>query len=147
MIERVTQNSQWSISIHGRKIDEWDKLAKWVINNKLFSHNVRWLVQMPRNFHIYKRNGFVDNFEEIIRSKFNPLLLCWSAFDGLVDVFQPLFEVTKDPRTHPELHVFLQRVAGFDSVDDESNTERRFFHKVPIAKKWDFEQSPPYSYW
>lgn len=102
---------------------------------------------MPRNFHIYKRNGFVDNFEEIIRSKFNPLLLCWSAFDGLVDVFQPLFEVTKDPRTHPELHVFLQRVAGFDSVDDESNTERRFFRKVPIAKKWDFEQSPPYSYW
>lgn len=43
----------------------------------------------------------------------------------LADVFQPLFEVTQDPRTHPELHVFLQRVIGFDCVDDESKAERR----------------------
>lgn len=32
----------------------------------------------------------------------------------MIDVFQPLFEVTENPQSHPELHIFLQRVVGFD---------------------------------
>lgn len=67
--------------------------------------------------------------------------------DLTVDIFQPLFEVTADPSTHPELHVFLQRVVGFDSVDDESKPERRLYRKFPTAQMWDTNQSPPYSYW
>jgi adenosine deaminase len=63
------------------------------------------------------------------------------------DLFQPLFEVTKDPSTHPELHVFLQRVVGFDTVDDESKTERRYYKKFPFPRLWNTKQSPPYSYW
>lgn len=63
------------------------------------------------------------------------------------DVFQPLFEVTKDPRSHPELHVFLQRVVGIDSVDDESKAERRIYKKFPYPKVWTTPQNPPYSYW
>ena len=43
------------------------------------------------------------------------------------DIFGPLFEVTKDPKSHPELHIFLQRVIGLDSVDDESKVERRLY--------------------
>lgn len=39
----------------------------------------------------------------------------YSALRSLSDLFQPLFEVTKDPKSHPELHIFLQRVIGFDS--------------------------------
>ena len=50
----------------------------------------------------------------------------------------PLFEVTKDPSSHPELHVFLQRVIGFDSVDDESKTERRVHRKFPYPRDWDY---------
>jgi AMP deaminase len=64
-----------------------------------------------------------------------------------VDVFQPLFEVTKDPRSHPKLHVFLQRVVGFDSVDDESKVERRLYRKFPGPEQWDTKQNPPYSYY
>lgn len=64
-----------------------------------------------------------------------------------LDVFRPLFEVTKDPRTHPELHIFLQRVVGFDTVDDESKIERRIHRKFPLPHLWNFAQSPPYSYW
>ena len=64
-----------------------------------------------------------------------------------LDVFKPLFEVTKDPSTHPELHVFLQRVIGFDTVDDESKTERRYYKKFPYPRLWNTNQSPPYSYW
>ena len=67
--------------------------------------------------------------------------------DTLIDVFRPLFEVTKDPSTHPELHVFLQRVLGFDTVDDESKIERRIHKKYPYPRLWDYKQSPPYSYW
>lgn len=58
-----------------------------------------------------------------------------------VDIFQPLFEVTQDPTTHPDLHIFLQRVVGFDSVDDESKPERRLYRKFPLAKDWNTTQN------
>lgn len=64
-----------------------------------------------------------------------------------VDIFGPLFEVTKDPKSHPELHIFLQRCVGFDSVDDESKSERRIFKKFPLPSEWNMELNPPYSYY
>ncbi|KAL1657005.1 AMP deaminase [Didymella pomorum] len=121
---------EWRISIYGRDLDEWDKLAAWVVDNKLFSPNVRWLIQVPRLFDVYKATGLMRDFEEVVRN-----------------VFQPLFEVTKDPSSHPKLHVFLQRVIGFDSVDDESKVERRVYRKFPSPKEWNTKQNPPYSYW
>ncbi|OJA07507.1 hypothetical protein AZE42_09220 [Rhizopogon vesiculosus] len=124
------QNCEWRVSIYGRSVDEWDKLAKWIINNNLFSHNVRWLIQVPRLYQVYKETGAVKTFEEIV-----------------INIFRPLFEVTKDPQSHPELHVFLQRVVGFDSVDDESKAERRFHRKFPFPRLWDSPQNPPFSYW
>ena len=124
------QMVEWRISIYGRSIQEWDKLAAWVIDNKLYSPNVRWLIQVPRLYDVYKSSGMMDNFEEVI-----------------INVFQPLFEVTKDPSSHPKLHIFLQRVVGFDSVDDESKAERRLYRKYPIPREWNTKQSPPYSYW
>lgn len=65
----------------------------------------------------------------------------------IVNVFQPLFEVTRDPTSHPKLHIFLQRVIGFDSVDDESKVERRVYKKFPFPNEWSTKQNPPYSYW
>ncbi|KAL5347568.1 AMP deaminase [Pseudogymnoascus australis] len=124
------QMVEWRISIYGRDPDEWDKLAAWVVDNKLFSPNVRWLVQVPRLYDVYKASGLMDNFEQVV-----------------INVFRPLFEVTKNPSSHPNLHVFLQRVIGFDSVDDESKIERRLFRKFPVPKVWDTKQNPPYSYW
>lgn len=76
------QNVEWRVSIYGRSPDEWDKLAKWVVKHKLFSHNVRWLVQVPRLYNIYKATGQVDNFEKIIRSEY--ILIPRRSF------FQPL---------------------------------------------------------
>ena len=121
---------EWRISIYGKSLDEWDKLAAWVVDNKLFSHNVRWLIQVPRLFDVYKSSGLMHDFEQVVRN-----------------VFQPLFEVTKDPSSHPKLFVFLQRVVGFDSVDDESKPERRLFKKFPLPKAWNTLQNPPFSYW
>ncbi|KAL4961916.1 uncharacterized protein BDV14DRAFT_191982 [Aspergillus stella-maris] len=124
------QMVEWRISIYGRSIQEWDKLAAWVVDNKLFSPNVRWLIQVPRLYDVYKSSGMMDNFEQVI-----------------TNVFQPLFEVTQDPNSHPKLHIFLQRVVGFDSVDDESKAERRLYRKYPIPREWNTKQNPPYTYW
>lgn len=49
-------------------MNEWDKLAKWVVNNKLVSHNVRWLIQVPRLYEVFKGGGLVKNFEDIVKS-------------------------------------------------------------------------------
>ncbi|KAJ5951457.1 AMP deaminase Amd1 [Penicillium vulpinum] len=124
------QMVEWRISIYGRSLQEWDKLAAWVVDNKLFSPNVRWLIQVPRLYDIYKSSGMMENYEQVI-----------------TNVFQPLFEVTKDPSSHPKLHIFLQRVIGFDSVDDESKPERRLYKKYPIPREWNTKQNPPYTYW
>ncbi|KAI5776656.1 hypothetical protein EDC01DRAFT_681312 [Geopyxis carbonaria] len=124
------QMAEYRISIYGRSEDEWDKLAAWVVDNKLFTHNVRWLIQIPRLYDIYKSTNLIKSFDEVIRN-----------------IFNPLFEVTKDPSSHPKLHIFLQRVIGFDSVDDESKPERRTFKKFPTPADWNFKTNPPYSYW
>ncbi|KAL8866614.1 MAG: hypothetical protein Q9174_006196 [Haloplaca sp. 1 TL-2023] len=124
------QMVEWRVSIYGRSLDEWDKLAAWVIDNKLISHNVRWLIQIPRLYSLYKKQGIVENFEQPI-----------------INVFQPLYEVTRDPSSHPKLHAFLHRVIGFDSVDDESKVERRFYRKFPTPKDWNIPENPMYNYW
>ena len=49
--------------------DEWDKLAKWVVDNKLYSHNVRWLIQIPRLYDVYKKTGIIGNFEQLLQSE------------------------------------------------------------------------------
>ncbi|KAL7932888.1 hypothetical protein V8C35DRAFT_305738 [Trichoderma chlorosporum] len=124
------QMAEWRLSIYGKSLDEWDKLAAWVVDNKLFSQNVRWLIQIPRLYDVYKDNGLMESFDQVV-----------------TNVFQPLFEVTKDPSSHPKLHIFLQRVIGLDSVDDESKIERRLYRKFPVPKEWNTKQNPPYNYW
>jgi len=48
---------------------------------------------------IYHANKQVANFEEIIEN-----------------IFRPLFEVSIDPSSHPELHRFLRQVFYFKCV-------------------------------
>ena len=124
------QMAEYRISIYGRSLDEWDKLAAWVCDNQLFSASVRWVIQVPRLYDLYMSNKIVNNFEDIIKN-----------------IFFPLFQVTQDPLSHPKLHIFLQRVVGFDSVDDESKAERRIHKKYPLPKEWRLKQNPPYSYY
>jgi AMP deaminase len=145
------QMAEYRVSIYGRSLDEWDKLAKWVINNKLLSPNVRWLVQVPRLYNIYKSTNLIQNFGDIVKSKLmdSGVVILFVIYKKVIslDIFQPLFEVTKDPSKHPELHVFLQRVIGFDSVDDESKVERRAFTEFPCPKNWNIGTNPPYIYY
>ena len=46
--ESKYQMAEPRISIYGRSRDEWDKLAKWAVENNMYCENVRWLIQVPR---------------------------------------------------------------------------------------------------
>merc|ERR1719435_211086 len=125
------QNLEPRISIYGRNLGEWDKLACWAVTNNVYSDNVRWLIQVPRLYDIYRANNCVENFQQILEN-----------------LFEPLFEVTKNPESHPALHSFLQYVVGFDSVDDESKPENAMFDTdVPTPEKWTSTENPPYTYY
>ncbi|KAF5403452.1 Adenosine monophosphate deaminase 2 [Paragonimus heterotremus] len=129
--ESKYQNSEPRLSIYGRSINEWDNLAKWAINCRVYSDNVRWLIQIPRLYDVYHAKGSMKCFQDII-----------------TNVFQPLFEVTADPKSHPELHAFLQYVTGFDSVDDESKSDKvTFNHFTPTPENYSQQENPPYSYY
>ncbi|XP_067677001.1 AMP deaminase 2-like isoform X1 [Haliotis asinina] len=129
--ESKYQNAEYRLSIYGRSRDEWDKLAKWAVEHRVHSENVRWLVQIPRLYDVYHSNKLVKNFQEILEN-----------------VFLPLFEATNNPKSHPELHAFLQYVTGFDSVDDESKSEHIVFDKdTPLPQDWKAEENPPYGYY
>ncbi|CAL8111590.1 unnamed protein product [Orchesella dallaii] len=129
--ESKYQNAELRLSIYGRSRDEWDKLAQWAITHNVYCDNVRWLIQVPRLYDIYKAKNLINNFQEILEN-----------------IFMPLLEVTNDPKSHPELHQFLQYVIGFDSVDDESKPEHPLFDKnVLTPDLWKIKENPPYSYY
>ncbi|XP_074332077.1 AMP deaminase-like isoform X2 [Apium graveolens] len=124
------QMAEYRISIYGRKQSEWDQLASWIVNNELYSKNVVWLIQLPRLYNIYKEMGIVTSFQNI-----------------LDNFFLPLFEVTVDPQSHPQLHVFLKQVVGLDLVDDESKPERRPTKHMPTPAQWTNIFNPAFSYY
>ncbi|XP_048065859.1 AMP deaminase 2 isoform X1 [Megalobrama amblycephala] len=129
--ESKYQNVELRLSIYGRSRDEWDKLAQWAVKHKVYSDNVRWLVQVPRLFDVYHTKKQLSNFQEMLEN-----------------IFMPLFEVTVNPSSHPQLHLFLQHVVGFDSVDDESKPEHHIFNlDSPKPVNWTEEDNPPYSYY
>ncbi|XP_037108657.1 AMP deaminase 2-like isoform X3 [Syngnathus acus] len=129
--ESKYQNAELRLSIYGRSRDEWTKLAQWAVKHRVYSDNVRWLVQVPRLFDVYHTKKQLANFQEMLEN-----------------IFLPLFEATINPQNHPELHLFLEHVVGFDSVDDESKPEHHIFNlDSPLPANWRDEDNPPYSYY
>lgn len=129
--ESKYQNAELRLSIYGKSEDEWDKLATWALESNVYSNNIRWLIQIPRLYDIFKSNKLISNFQEILQN-----------------IFKPLFEVTNDNLSHPNLHKFLQYVIGFDSVDDESKPENPLFDSdVLTPDQWNVEENPCYAYY
>uniref|UniRef100_A0A0N5B894 AMP deaminase n=1 Tax=Strongyloides papillosus TaxID=174720 RepID=A0A0N5B894_STREA len=129
--ESKYQNIEPRLSIYGRSKNEWAKLAKWAIENDVWSPNARFLIQIPRLYDIYKATKMIDNFGEI-----------------LDNIFTPLFEVSNDPSSNPDLHRFLTQVSGIDSVDDESKHEFVHFDKsTPEPSEYRDSENPPYNYY
>ncbi|CAI9737662.1 AMP deaminase 2-like [Octopus vulgaris] len=129
--ESKYQNAECRLSIYGRSKQEWEKLAKWAVVNQVHSDNVRWLIQIPRLYDVYRSNKLVSNFQQILEN-----------------IFEPLFAATNDPKSYPQLHAFLQYVSGFDSVDDESKSEHVVFDAdSPFPRNWTNDENPPYNYY
>ena len=89
LTEYKYSHCEWRVSVYGRKKEEWNNLATWACNNKLFHPNVRWMVQTPRLYNIYRNAGIpgINSFADLIRN-----------------IFEPLFAVTIDPSSNPNLH-------------------------------------------
>jgi len=125
---------EWRVSIYGRKASEWASLARWFYVHRLAHPNVRWLIQIPRLYDVYKKGGEIHSFGQFLNN-----------------IFAPLFAVTLDPSSNPPLHYFLQTIVGIDSVDDESKPEVANLSYgaggLPEPDKWTSPDNPPYGYW
>lgn len=64
------QMAEYRISIYGRSPDEWDKLSNWICDNQIFSNTVRWVIQLPRLYNVYKASGLISSFEGFLRSTY-----------------------------------------------------------------------------
>ena len=80
---------------------------------------------------VYHANGIIKNFQEF-----------------LTNLFQPLFEATIDPESHPELYRFMYHLTGFDSVDDETKPEKPIITAdMSYPEQWNINDNPPYVYY
>ncbi|XP_060892005.1 AMP deaminase 3b isoform X1 [Labrus mixtus] len=129
--ESKYQHAEPRLSIYGRSASEWESLATWFIQHKVHSPNMRWMIQVPRIYDIFKSKKLVPNFAKMLEN-----------------VFLPLFEATINPQKHKAIHVFLKYVTGFDSVDDESkHSDHIFSYKSPKPEGWTTDDNPPYTYY
>ncbi|KAL5270501.1 hypothetical protein ACHWQZ_G001277 [Mnemiopsis leidyi] len=129
--ESKYQSTEPRLSIYGNCRGECDRLADWAINNNVVSPNIRFLIQIPRLYDVYKAKNMVSNFEEII-----------------ANTFLPIIEASVNPSSNPNLHKFLNMVVGFDSVDDESKADLTMFNsECPTPDQWTSSKNPPYSYY
>jgi AMP deaminase len=83
------------LSVYGRSENEWDVLATWVVRYNLISKRVKWMVQIPR---IFKK------IAEALAAHDAAANSTYSFQTLLCNIFKPLFEVTQNPQSHPDLH-------------------------------------------
>ncbi|XP_048838681.1 AMP deaminase 1 isoform X2 [Brienomyrus brachyistius] len=125
------QYAEPRLSIYGCNANEWDKLSHWFNKHRVYSPNLKWMIQVPRIYDIFRARNFVPHFGKMLEN-----------------IFLPVFQATIDPQSHPELSIFLKHVTGFDSVDDESKHSGHMFStNSPKPEKWDIAKNPSYTYY
>ncbi|KAE8293150.1 AMP deaminase 1 [Larimichthys crocea] len=98
---------------------------------QVFSPNLKWMIQVPRIYDIFRGRNFVPHFGKMLEN-----------------IFLPVFQATIDPQSNPDLSIFLKHVTGFDSVDDESKHSGHMFStKSPKPEEWDIVKNPSYTYY
>eukprot|EP00760_Papus_ankaliazontas_P027943 PhM_4_TR3463/c1_g1_i21/m.25580/K01490/AMPD; AMP deaminase len=122
------------VSVYGRDLTEWNKLAQWFDTNGTASPHNKWLIQVPRLYELMKTRLLPRN-----------IATDFSFGDLLQNIFEPLWEVSIFPSKNPKLHYFLMHVSGFDSVDNEALIDAVCPTLTPHEYKVD--KQPPYMYW
>ncbi|XP_070824502.1 AMP deaminase 1 [Chaetodon trifascialis] len=129
--EAKYQYAEPRLSIYGCNAVEWNKLSSWFVKHRVFSPNLKWMIQVPRIYDIFRGRNFVPHFGKMLEN-----------------IFLPVFQATIDPQSNPELSIFLNHVTGFDSVDDESKHSGHMFStKSPKPEEWDIVKNPSYTYY
>uniref|UniRef100_A0A668UV37 AMP deaminase n=1 Tax=Oreochromis aureus TaxID=47969 RepID=A0A668UV37_OREAU len=108
--EAKYQYAEPRLSIYGCNANEWNKLSNWFVRHRVYSPNLKWMIQVPRIYDIFRGRNFVPHFGKMLEN-----------------IFLPVFQATIDPQSSPELSIFLKHVTGFDSVDDESKHSGHMF--------------------
>ncbi|KFO82682.1 AMP deaminase 1, partial [Cuculus canorus] len=125
------QHAEPRLSIYGRSAEEWHKLASWFNKHRVYSPNMKWMIQVPRIYDVFRAKNFLPHFGKMLEH-----------------IFVPVFEATINPQAHKELSVFLRHITGFDSVDDESKHSGHMFStKSPKPEQWNSEKNPSYTYY
>lgn len=125
------QYAEPRLSIYGCNPNEWTKLSSWFNKHRVYSPNLKWMIQVPRIYDIFRGRNFVPHFGKMLEN-----------------IFLPVFQATIDPHANPELSIFLKHVTGFDSVDDESKHSGHMFStKSPKPEQWDIVKNPSYTYY
>ncbi|XP_075052400.1 AMP deaminase 1 isoform X2 [Mixophyes fleayi] len=125
------QYAEPRLSIYGRSPSEWTNLARWFNKQKVYSPNMKWMIQVPRIYDIFRAQKFVPHFGKMLEN-----------------IFMPVFEATINPNANKELSVFLRHITAFDSVDDESkHSGHMFSSKSPMPQNWTIEKNPSYTYY
>uniref|UniRef100_A0A8C4NWY5 AMP deaminase n=1 Tax=Dicentrarchus labrax TaxID=13489 RepID=A0A8C4NWY5_DICLA len=129
--EAKYQYAEPRLSIYGCNPNEWTKLSGWFVKHRVYSPNLKWMIQIPRIYDIFRGRNFVPHFGKMLEN-----------------IFLPVFQATIDPQSDPELSIFLKHVTGFDSVDDESKHSGHMFStKSPKPEEWDIVKNPSYTYY
>ncbi|XP_016414650.1 probable E3 ubiquitin-protein ligase HECTD4 [Sinocyclocheilus rhinocerous] len=61
--ESKYQNAELRLSIYGRSMDEWDKLALWAVSHSIYSDNLRVLMTVSLTAVVQKVNGLIEKGE------------------------------------------------------------------------------------
>lgn len=108
-LEKDNVIAEMRISIYGRKCDEWSRLAEWMDLHQLIDlSNIRWVIQTPRLYRIWKKRIKDLTFAEHIDYIFNPAIKALSS------------------NKNTALKRLAMRIVGFDSVDDENQQDSLF---------------------
>lgn len=121
------------LDVHNTGVSKWESLSNWIIDNKLVSYNVKWVIRIPRNYSVLKERGQVENFQDFLNL-----------------IFKPLFENSINPEENAKLHFFLSKISAFDllSVDKQHQDESLFdVSKLVSPKRWNSTENPPYCYY
>ena len=66
------QKAEYRISVYGRKKQEWDQLADWVVDHKLYSQHNRWLIQIPRLYGMYHDSRILARTRTVLACHLRP---------------------------------------------------------------------------
>eukprot|EP01105_Mastigella_eilhardi_P026018 TRINITY_DN7303_c0_g1_i1.p1 TRINITY_DN7303_c0_g1~~TRINITY_DN7303_c0_g1_i1.p1 ORF type:complete len:1282 (-),score=281.16 TRINITY_DN7303_c0_g1_i1:43-3489(-) len=117
------------ISICGGDLHEFWGVAHWVAKNNLLHPGNRWVIQVPRIYSQYRKEGKVENFAHLLHN-----------------IFFPAFEATRNPAApeNRELSEFLANIDAFDSIGDEHDVDLSLSPEDPSV--WT-KETPPYAYY